>query len=149
MSKKYAKKDENVQSMDWTRNLSGCEEEGEYITKKIFYRGIRNIYIYSTLADVTVLPSSRNIITATLFGIRDETKYFDMFMLDRNSMCIFATCDAQGIASTNLLVALPRDTAYNLQIVTNRGEANIEKGILLWKKKLDIGKDIVEKSDVL
>lgn len=148
MSKKYAKKNIELSSMDWARTLSDCEV-GEYITKRILFKGVRNVYIYSTLADVTVLPTSRGVITATLLGVRSETQYLDMFMLDIDTMCIFATCDAQSIASSDLFVALPRDAAYNIQIVTNQGEAKIEKGVLIWKKKLEIGKGIVQKEDTI
>ena len=144
MSKKYTKKNENILSMDWARTISDCEV-GEYITKRLLLKGVRNVYIYSTLADVIVLPSSSEVITSTLLGIRSDTQYFDMFMLDTDTMCIFATCDAQGIASSNLFVALPRDSAYNIHIVTNQGGAKIEKGVLIWKKKLEIGKGIVPK----
>lgn len=146
MSKKYTRKSEGKYGMDSDRYLMEYDE-GEYITKKLLGDGVENVYIYSTLADVVVLSSREDKITVTLQGMfRDETQYFDVFRLSKDSFYIFATCDTQSIAHSRLLVLLPETTIYNIQIVTNCGEAVVEDEVLVKKLKLEVGKGIVPKS---
>lgn len=145
MSKKYTKKKMSNSSMDFDRYLTEAEE-GEYTTKKFRVKGVKGIYIYSTTADVAVLPSSEKNITATLFGVRGEAQYFDMFRLDENTLCIYATSDVGSIAQSRLVVSLPESKRYNIQIVTNCGQAEVEKRVSVKKLKLEVGKGIVPKS---
>ncbi len=145
MSKKYTKKEMDKSGMDFDRYLADVEE-GEYITKKLWVKEVKGIYIYSTTADVTVLPSSDKNITATLLGVRGDMQYFDVFRLDEKTLCIYATCDVDSIAQSRLVVSLPETKRYNIQIVTNCGQAEVEKRVSVKKLKLEVGKGIVPKS---
>ncbi len=144
MSKKYAKKNTDDHSMDFCRYLMDCEE-GEYITKRFSGNSIRDVYIYSSTANVNILSSSDGVVTATLLCVKSEKQYFEMFMLDEDTLYIFATCDVQSLAQSNLFVALPEDVSYNVQIVTNLGDVRIDDGVSTWKQKVDIGNGIVPK----
>lgn len=145
MSKKYTRKSEGKYSMDSDRYLM-VYDEGEYITKRLLGDGVENVYIYSTLADVVVLSSREDKITVTLQGMfRDEAHYFDVFRLSKDSLYIFATCDAQSIAHSRMIVLLPETTIYNIQIVTNCGEAVVDEAVLARKLKLEIEKGIAPK----
>ena len=143
MSKKYSGKSDCAYSMESDRYLMEYEE-GEYITKSIRNNAVGNIYIYSTLANVVVSVSKDEKVTATLQGMfRDETQYFDMFRLSEDMLYIFATCDAQSIAHSRLIVLLPEDMVYNIQIVTNCGEAEVDEQVLVNKLKLEVESGIV------
>ena len=145
MSKKYTKKgmSHNVVTSDM---YLFEVEEGEYITKKIRTNKVDGIYIYSTTADVTVLPSSEGNITVTLFGVRGDMQYFDVFRLDEYTLYIIATSDNDSIAQSKLEVFLPESQKYNIQAVTNCGSIRVEKGVQVKKMKLEDGKGIVPES---
>ena len=145
MSKKYTKKEMSSNVVTSDRYLFEVEE-GEYITKKIRTNEIKGIYIYSTTADVTVMPSSEKNITVTLFGVRGDVQYFDVFRLDEYTLYIIATSDNDSIVQSKLDVFLPESQKYNIQVVTNYGCARIEEGISVKKMKLEVGKGIVPKS---
>ena len=78
----------------------------------------------------------------------DEIQYFEVLRLDANTVYVFATCDAQSIvhSSSKLFVLLPETTTYNIQIVTNCGEAVVEEAVLVRKLKIDVEKSIVPES---
>ena len=147
MSKKYDVKRDCMYSMDFDRHLVECEE-GEYITKTLNVEGVRNVYIYSTLADVYVVPSEEDKITATLHSdFIGSTKYFDVFRLSEDMLYIFATCDAQSIEKYKLFVSLPESTTYNIQIVTSYGEATVYHKVLFNKLKLEVGKGLLPRGE--
>ena len=136
MSKKYTKKSKCV-NPEIDRYL--CEtEEGGYITKN-FKEEVKGVYIYSTIANVIVLPTSKKNITATLIGVQSGMQYFDMFRLDEDMLYIFATYDVDTLQKYELLVFLPKCKRYNIQIVTNCGHAKVEKGVLTQKSKIETG----------
>lgn len=144
MSKKYTKKEMGNDVVTSDRYLFEVEE-GEYITKKIRTK-VKGIYIYSTTADVTVLPSSEKSITATLFGVRGDAQYFDVFRIDEYTLYIIVTSDTDSIAQSKLDVFLPESQRYNIQVVTNCGGIRVEEGVSVKKMKLEMGKGLVPKS---
>lgn len=142
---KYGKKHDTEKSVEHDRYFMECEE-GEFLSKKIRTKGIENVYIYSTLADVEILVLGEEKATATLYGdISKDMYYFDMFRLSEDTLYIFVTCSAQSIIHTTskLVVTLPRTTMYNLQVVTSYGTAVVDEESSFRKLKLEIGSGIV------
>ena len=120
-------------------------EEGEYVQKKLSRRGVKKIYIYSTLADVDISSSATEKITATLQGeLYGEQFYFTMFRLD-NTVYVYATCDVDRFQSCRLFVTVPETTEYKLEIVTNRASVTVRRDVPVKKLKIKAGKRLQKK----
>ena len=118
-------------------------EEGEYITKKIYGKDVKKIYIYSTVADVTISSSATSYIEATLQGeLYGEQFYFSAFRLDGEKIYIYATCNVERKTKINLNIILPKTEEYKVNVVTNKASVTAKNGLLVKKLKVKIGKGL-------
>ena len=143
MSKK-CKKNKYEYDEKFENYLVECEE-GEYITKSVYSGEVKRIYIYSTAADVTILPSNANEISSTLQGeLYGEQFYFDVFRRE-NTVFIYATCDVDRVSQIRLFVTLPNTDEYKIEVVTNLASITVKKELVAKKLKLKAGKSLQKK----
>lgn len=120
-------------------------EEGEYVQRKLSRKGVKKIYIYSTLADVDISSSATEKITATLQGeLYGEQFYFTMFRLD-NTVYVYATCNVNRVQPCRMFVTVPETTEYKLEIVTNRASATVRRNVPVKRLKIKAGKCLQKK----
>ncbi len=120
-------------------------EEGEYIQYGISRKGVKKIYIYSTLADVDISFSASEKITATLQGeLYGEQFYFTMFRLD-NTVYVYATCDVDRLQPCRLFVTVSETNEYKIEAVTNKASVTVRKGVRVKKLKVKAGKCLQKK----
>ena len=118
-------------------------EEGEYITRKIYGKGVKKIYIYSTVADVVISSSATSYIEATLQGeLYGEQFYFSAFRLDEDKVYIYATCNVERKMPISLNITFPRTEGYKVDVVTNKGSVIAKNGLTVKKFKVKTGKGL-------
>ncbi len=140
MSKKSKKNKNKYEYDERFENYFVGYEEGEYIAKSVYSRGVKRIYIYSTAADVTILPENTTEISSTLHGeLYGEQFHFDVFRLE-NTVYIYATCDVERISPIRLLVTLPNTEEYKIEVVTNLASITVKKELVAKKLELKAGK---------
>lgn len=143
-----SKKNKEKKMFDYDERFESyftSSEEGEYITKAICSKGVTKIYIYSTLADVEILPSSTSKISATLQGeLYGEQFYFTVFRL-KNKVYVFATCNVERVSPTRLFVTIPKMPETKVEVVTNRANIIAKSELVAKRLELKAGKGLQKK----